>query len=280
METQANKSIGAFICEQRKAKGLTQKELAEKLNITDKAVSKWERDICYPDISLIIPLAEILEISTSELLNGGINISNDTQTTETLINKAIKFSSKSSVQKAEKIKQNILYGLSASFLIAIIVCLICDYFLTGNLSWSLIVIVSLVFSMLILFTLLTAKEKLIKKTLITLSVFIIPYLALLSFILKQPLVFYLGSCISVITATALWLSYIAFVKLPRRKYLAIGISFLMIIPLNLLINNLTQYFINDASFNQSDNILNSSITLSLAIFCFCIDYIKNRLDNK
>lgn len=280
METQANKSIGAFICEQRKAKGLTQKELAEKLNITDKAVSKWERDICYPDISLIIPLAEILEISTSELLNGGINISNDTQTTETLINKAIKFSSKSSVQKAEKIKQNILYGLSASFLIAIIVCLICDYFLTRNLSWSLIVIVSLVFSMLILFTLLTAKEKLIKKTLITLSVFIIPYLALLSFILKQPLVFYLGSCISVITATALWLSYIAFVKLPRRKYLAIGISFLMIIPLNLLINNLTQYFISDASFNQSDNILNSSITVSLAIFCFCIDYIKNRLDNK
>lgn len=280
METQANKSIGAFICEQRKAKGLTQKELAEKLNITDKAVSKWERDICYPDISLIIPLAEILEISTSELLNGGINISNDTQTTETLINKAIKFSSKSSVQKAEKIKQNILYGLSASFLIAIIVCLICDYFISGNLSWSLIVIVSLVFSMLILFTLLTTKEKLIKKTLITLSVFIIPYLALLSFILKQPLVFYLGSCISVITATALWLSYIAFVKLPRRKYLAIGISFLMIIPLNLLINNLTQYFISDASFNQSDNILNSSITVSLAIFCFCIDYIKNRLDNK
>lgn len=280
METQANKSIGAFICEQRKAKGLTQKELAEKLNITDKAVSKWERDICYPDISLIIPLAEILEISTSELLNGGINISNDTQTTETLINKAIKFSSKSSVQKAEKIKQNILYGLSASFLIAIIVCLICDYFISGNLSWSLIVIVSLVFSMLILFTLLTAKEKLIKKTLITLSVFIIPYLALLSFILKQPLVFYLGSCISVITATALWLSYIAFVKLPRRKYLAIGISFLMIIPLNLLINNLTQYFISDASFNQSDNILNSSITVSLAIFCFCIDYIKNRLNNK
>lgn len=280
METQANKSIGAFICEQRKAKGLTQKELAEKLNITDKAVSKWERDICYPDISLIIPLAEILEISTSELLNGGINISNDTQTTDTLINKAIKFSSKSSVQKAEKIKQNILYGLSASFLIAIIVCLICDYFISGNLSWSLIVIVSLVFSMLILFTLLTAKEKLIKKTLITLSVFIIPYLALLSFILKQPLVFYLGSCISVITATALWLSYIAFVKLPRRKYLAIGISFLMIIPLNLLINNLTQYFISDASFNQSDNILNSSITVSLAIFCFCIDYIKNRLNNK
>lgn len=280
METQANKSIGAFICEQRKAKGLTQKELAEKLNITDKAVSKWERDICYPDISLIIPLAEILEISTSELLNGGINISNDTQTTETLIKNAIKFSSKSSVQKAEKIKQNILYGLSASFLIAIIVCIICDYFISGNLSWSLIVIVSLVFSMLILFTLLTAKEKLIKKTLITLSVFIIPYLALLSFILKQPLVFYLGSCISVITATALWLSYIAFLKLPQRKYLAIGISFLMIIPLNLLINNLTQYFISDASFNQSDNILNSSITVSLAIFCFCIDYIKNRLNNK
>lgn len=59
-----------FLSEQRKAKGYTQKELAEKLFISDKAVSKWERSLSMPDISLLIPLAEILEVSVTELLEG------------------------------------------------------------------------------------------------------------------------------------------------------------------------------------------------------------------
>lgn len=65
-----NKNIGNFISECRKAKGLTQKQLAEKLYVSDKAVSKWERNICLFDISLIQPLADILGVSVSELLEG------------------------------------------------------------------------------------------------------------------------------------------------------------------------------------------------------------------
>ena len=64
---------GKFICEKRKAINLTQKELAEKLHITDKAVSKWERGLSFPDISILIPLAEILNISLYDLLKGGNN---------------------------------------------------------------------------------------------------------------------------------------------------------------------------------------------------------------
>ena len=63
-------SFAKFLAEQRKAKGYTQKELAEKLFISDKAVSKWERSLSMPDISLLIPLAEILEVSVTELLEG------------------------------------------------------------------------------------------------------------------------------------------------------------------------------------------------------------------
>lgn len=59
-----------FLSEQRKAKGYTQKELAEKLFISDKAVSKWERSLSMPDISLLVPLAEILDVSVTELLEG------------------------------------------------------------------------------------------------------------------------------------------------------------------------------------------------------------------
>ena len=63
-------AFGAFLAEQRKAKGYTQKELAEKLFISDKAVSKWERGLSMPDISLLVPLAEILDVSVTELLEG------------------------------------------------------------------------------------------------------------------------------------------------------------------------------------------------------------------
>ena len=65
-----HKDIGNFIAERRKAKGLTQKQLAEKLYVSDKAISKWERNICLFDISLIQPLADILDVSINELLEG------------------------------------------------------------------------------------------------------------------------------------------------------------------------------------------------------------------
>lgn len=61
-------TLGQKIAELRRAKNLTQLELAEQLNITDKAVSKWERDISCPDINTFPKLAEILGVSVNELL--------------------------------------------------------------------------------------------------------------------------------------------------------------------------------------------------------------------
>ena len=62
--------IGKFIAERRKEKNLTQMQLAEKLGITDKAISKWERGIAMPDSSIMLELCDILSISVNELLNG------------------------------------------------------------------------------------------------------------------------------------------------------------------------------------------------------------------
>ena len=62
--------IGKFIASCRKAVGLTQLQLAEKLDITDKAVSKWERGIALPDTAIMLPLCDILGISVNELLSG------------------------------------------------------------------------------------------------------------------------------------------------------------------------------------------------------------------
>lgn len=62
------KNIGETIASLRKEKGMTQSELAEKMNVTDKAVSKWERNLSCPDINTISKLANILDISVEELL--------------------------------------------------------------------------------------------------------------------------------------------------------------------------------------------------------------------
>lgn len=65
-----NQKIGNFIKELRKEKNLTQKDLATKLNITDRAISKWERGLSCPDISLLDDLSKILEVSVIEILKG------------------------------------------------------------------------------------------------------------------------------------------------------------------------------------------------------------------
>ena len=60
--------FGAFVAQLRKEKGLMQKELAEKLYVSDKAVSKWERGLSIPDVAILVPLAEILGVTVTELL--------------------------------------------------------------------------------------------------------------------------------------------------------------------------------------------------------------------
>lgn len=62
--------IGNFIAGLRREKGWTQKQLAERLFVSDKAVSKWERGLSLPDIALLEPLAQVLEITVTELLRG------------------------------------------------------------------------------------------------------------------------------------------------------------------------------------------------------------------
>lgn len=101
--------VGQKIVSLRKQKGMTQKQLAEMLFITDKAVSKWERGVNFPDISIMKPLADVLEISVSELL--GLEQS----TSEEVINKVAEISieEKKNIKRGLKIRAwiNIIIGI-------------------------------------------------------------------------------------------------------------------------------------------------------------------------
>ena len=78
--------IGKFIADCRKKVNLTQMQLAEKLGITDKAISKWERGISMPDTSIMLELCDILHISVNELLCGEkISMENNNQKNEELL---------------------------------------------------------------------------------------------------------------------------------------------------------------------------------------------------
>ena len=81
--------IGRFIAECRKKANLTQMQLAEKLSITDRAISKWETGKAMPDSSIMLELCEILDISVNELLNGEkINMENKEQNEQLLLEMA------------------------------------------------------------------------------------------------------------------------------------------------------------------------------------------------
>ena len=83
------KTLGIMIAERRKASGMTQAELAEKMGITDKAVSKWERDISYPDISTLPHLAEVLGVSIDELMTCRTPSSEEMKSKDKIICRAI-----------------------------------------------------------------------------------------------------------------------------------------------------------------------------------------------
>ena len=70
--------FGKFISEQRKALGMTQADLGNKLMVTDKAVSKWERGLGFPDINTLEPLAEALQVSVQELMRAEKNVTQAT----------------------------------------------------------------------------------------------------------------------------------------------------------------------------------------------------------
>ena len=69
-DTMTSKDCGKFICELRKENNLTQKELSEKINVSDKAVSRWETGKGFPDVNSLLALSEFFGVSVNELLAG------------------------------------------------------------------------------------------------------------------------------------------------------------------------------------------------------------------
>lgn len=112
-----NTKTGQLIATIRKSKSMTQKDIADKLNITSKAVSKWERGLSFPDVGILEKLANILDITVMDLLNGEIHAAEiiDVSTAELSVKDAVHLS-KGKISKKAK---TILFISAALLLIAI-----------------------------------------------------------------------------------------------------------------------------------------------------------------
>ncbi len=131
--------IGKFIAECRKQKSLTQMQLSEKLGITDKAVSKWERGIAMPDSSIMLKLCNILGISVNELLNGEkINMENNNEKNEQLLLDMAK-----ELKNKDKIIWNAMWTIITVSIIGLIGGLAIVNFFMPEGPWMLVAILSL-----------------------------------------------------------------------------------------------------------------------------------------
>ena len=118
-----NEKFGAFVADMRKKKGWTQKELADRLFVSDKAVSKWERGLSIPNAALLMPLAEVLEVSVTELLRGELLEKEqqlENSQVETLVTQSLDLSLQENI-KSRKKRWRAAFGLSAA-LTVLVVC--------------------------------------------------------------------------------------------------------------------------------------------------------------
>lgn len=227
-----NDRIGLFIRDRRLELGLTQQQLAEKLNVTDKAVSKWERCLSYPDITLLRALADELEVSVSELLAGQREEAAPQvpPEVETVVLDTVRYA-EDARKKNRDWRFWLFVALSANCFLAALVLLI----LYGALGLTdlLLAFKCVGFGWAWCFPLLRAKRP-VWSFLVLLSLTICPFLWQI-----LPFWGYLWAYgIALLSVGYLWAVYFLWRKLPRRPWMALGWTCLLGVALGLVINQI------------------------------------------
>jgi hypothetical protein len=183
-------------------------------------------------------------------------------------------------KKADKnnITKNVIIPIlfSAILLTGIMVCIICNIAISGNLTWSLIPVSSIVFAWLIFFPGIVLGKNKIIASLISLSIFIVPYLFLLGNLIKTKEIFSVGAVMAVPSIIFLWIIIAIFNYIGKtRKLLALGIIFLLAIPFMFIINIILYKMIAEPVFDIWD-ILSIFILSILAFISFICGYARKR----
>lgn len=169
------------IAKRRKVKGLTQKQLGDKLGVTDKAVSKWERGNGYPDISYLEPLAAALDITVSELLkekteNPDQGSEDEDNNEDTIVKNTLDYADSVYKTRSQSMPRIVMLSLLVLGLAGIISTAIVDFALNEGFTWSLLPISAIMFSWLSIIPLFLFKKRAIDIALLSTSIFVFPFL--------------------------------------------------------------------------------------------------------
>ncbi|WP_312106226.1 helix-turn-helix domain-containing protein [Lachnoclostridium sp.] len=270
-----NEKMALFIAEQRKIKKLTQKELAAKLGVTDKAVSKWERGLSCPDISLLSTLSDILGVTTGELLNGERAEKSEVANVDSIVESTIEYAETVTKRKSKDISNAFAVAITSLCLLGIMVCFICNFAITGKLTWAWFPISSIIYMWLLVIPTIIWKKRGVCISLICTSLFTIPYLYVLERIIGiDRLIMPIGTPVAIVSILYLWIVYVLLVKFEWSRYLSSSIALILGIPLSLGINFILSKQIGEPIMDIWD-ILVYSLLVILAVIVYGTGYFKN-----
>ncbi|MDO4261937.1 MAG: helix-turn-helix transcriptional regulator [Eubacteriales bacterium] len=257
-------AIGEKIQKLRKQQGLSQEALAEKVTVTRQTISKWELGQSTPDLDFVAQLSDIFSVTADYLIK-----EDRTEPDEPPCKKR-------QYRLSERGKGIVLALFSAAALSAVCICLICDYFTSERLSWSMIAAAAMAAVWLVLLPSLTARRKIILKTLFAVSAVPIPLLAILALLLDRPLIFTMGACIALVSILAVWAIYGIFRKCRKNLWRAVGCALLVMIPVPIAILYIVSGFLQETPRDVTSFVFNSGITLVLSLGCFGMDGLRSR----
>ena len=247
--------FGKFLKQKRQEKSLTQKDLAKKLFVSESAVSKWEKNIAHPDITLLPTLSEILGVTEHELITASIDKQSRVEKVQAKKWRTLSFS------------WSLFFYIS--YVIALITCFICDLAINKGLTWFWIVLSAL----LLAFT-FTNLPKLIKKhklILLPLSMFLSLCLLLGVCCLYTGGNWFWVASLSVLLGvviifTPIYFSkYKVFAKIKKfADFISIGIDFVM---LNLLLFVIYSFTISNG-YSNNNWYLKIALPMVLIVYLF------------
>ena len=254
-------TLGQRLQDLRKQAGLSQEALSEKMAVTRQTISKWELDQSTPDANYLIQLSARFSVTTDYLLKGQIREEPENQEV-------------SSTQPPKRDWRKItLVTFSSGAWIAAAVCLICDYVTGLALDWSLIACAAIAVGWFVLLPLFSGRQRVILSSLRRITLVSLPFLAVLSFLLKNALVMTLGGSAALVALAALWLGYEILRKCQGSLLQKTGFALLLLIPPTIAINHLCAFFLPEAAATPPSDIFNSAMTFLLALVCFGADHI-------
>ena len=249
------KNFGKYITEKRKAVGLTQEELANRLYVIPTTVSKWERGITYPDITMITNLCKELNISEHEFF---------TACDDEAMNQE-----KREIKRYRTIKKIIHYCISIGYLIALITCFICNLAIDHKMSWFLIVLTSIGISFSITNLPYYLKKDKYRVAKISLIVTILIYILLfITNLVSNGSWLFQAFAIATFEFILLWLGIVICTFIKIDKYYKISIALILLSICTAFTNPFCEKILNIVS--QSNNTYNIIVAILLVIIAIII----------